>query len=330
MESFNLNIIPGKAWPVCHASQYDIGRTIRINLFEGGTVYTLDGAETISLSVRKPDGNVVTASVTNTSDSYVEIETTEQMTAVHGSNVCELKIEEGGDVIGTMNFILEVEQDPLEGGIESQSEIDNLETQVSDMVTTALADQYDSGNVLFDAAPTAGHGVPYTVTSEGIKAALDTKAEIDDVTPSDSTVYSSDKVNDLLAFKQNITDSNLQTTADTIVGAINEVNSAINDFTYQTLTHSASGTKFYFAKNGNIGQISIDEQSQVTLPTSWTSIGNIGSSFYKSGTGFWIIPCLIVDKHQIDIRINQSTGEVFIKADVGTAMWAQGRGLYLI
>lgn len=173
MESFNLNIIPGKDRPVCHASQFDIGRQFHVNLFEGFNVFTLDGAETISLSVRKPDGNVVTASVTNTSDSYVEFVTTEQMTACEGSNLCELKLEKGSDVIGTANFILEVEVDPLEGGVQSASEIDNLQTQIAGMVATEVADQYDSANVIFDAAPTAGHGVGYAVTSEGVKNELD-------------------------------------------------------------------------------------------------------------------------------------------------------------
>ena len=197
MESFNLNIIPGKDRPVCHASQYDIGRTIRVNLFEGFNVFTLDGTEVISISVRKPDGNVVTESVTNTSDSYVEFVTTEQMTACHGSNLCELKLEKGADVIGTMNFILEVEQDPLEGGVQSASEIDNLQTQVAGMVATEVANQYDSANVIFDAAPVPGHGNGYTVTSEGIATEL--------------------------ALKQDATDANLQTTDMTIVGAINEL-----------------------------------------------------------------------------------------------------------
>ena len=203
MESFNLNIIPGKDRPVCHASQYDIGRTIRVNLFEGFNVFTLDGTEVISISVRKPDGNVVTESVTNTSDSYVEFVTTEQMTACHGSNLCELKLEKGADVIGTMNFILDVEQDPLEGGVQSASEIDNLQTQIADMVATEVANQYDSANVIFDAAPTPGHGNGYAVTSEGVATEL--------------------------ALKQDVTDANLQTTDTTIVGAINELNSGKAD-----------------------------------------------------------------------------------------------------
>ena len=169
MEQFNLNTIPGKVAPVCHASQYDTGRTIRVNLFEGDQVYTLDGTEVVSISVRKPDGHVVTEAITNTSAAYVEIITTEQMTACFGANLCELKIEKGADVIGTLNFILSVEEDPLAGGDPSESFVYNLATQIYN----AVADQYDSNNVIFDAAPTAGHGVPYTVTSEGVKNADD-------------------------------------------------------------------------------------------------------------------------------------------------------------
>ncbi len=227
MESFNLNIIPGKDRPVCHASQYDIGRTIRVNLFEGFNVFTLDGTEVISISVRKPDGNVVTESVTNTSDSYVEFVTTEQMTACHGSNLCELKLEKGADVIGTMNFILEVEQDPLEGGVQSASEIDNLQTQIAGMVATEVADQYDSANVIFDAAPTPGHGNGYAVTSEGVATELALKQDATDANlqTTDTTIVGA--INELNSGKQDATDSNLQTTDQTVVGAINEVYSGL-------------------------------------------------------------------------------------------------------
>ena len=169
MEIINLNLIPTGTRPVVHASQYDNGRQFRANLFEGASVYTLTGAETLTFSVRKPDGHIVTEAVTNTSDNYVVIETTTQMCACAGDSFAELKIENGDDLIGTLNLILAVEQSPEEGGDPSESFIHNLEEQIYD----AVADQYDSNNVIFDNAPTSGHGTPYTVTSEGIKTAID-------------------------------------------------------------------------------------------------------------------------------------------------------------
>lgn len=165
METFNLNLIPSGTCPVCHVSQYDIGRQFRANLFEGSSVFTLDGTETVSVYVSKPDGNMVTESVTNTSSNYVVIETTEQMTACDGANLCELRIEKGGDRIGTLNFVMECEKSP-DTGITSQTEINNLETLVDGFTALAVADQYDSANVIFDNVPTAGHGNGYAVTSE--------------------------------------------------------------------------------------------------------------------------------------------------------------------
>lgn len=233
MESFNLNIIPGKTRPVCHASQFDTGRVIRVNLFEDANIYTLSGSEEVSLSVRKPDGNVVTVEIENTGDSFVEIVTTEQMTACAGSNLCELKIEDDGKVIGSMNFILETEQDPLEGGIESESSIYNLETQVSGMVTDAVADQYDSNAVIFDQTPTAGHGNGYAVTSEGIKSAIDNavgslSTEIEGLSTNVDSLTSEVSALDVtVQAKQNANDAALATTSKNVVGAINEVNTKV-------------------------------------------------------------------------------------------------------
>ena len=184
MEVINLNLIPTGALPVVHASQYDEGRTFRANLMDGSTVYTLDGTETLECDVKKPDGNIVTVAVTNTSDSYVEIDTTLQMCACAGESLADLHITKGAQEIGTLNFILAVERSPLEGGIQSDSGIHNLQTQIGE----AVAEQYAAEDVVFDAAPVAGHGTGFAVTSEGVKtyvegeiAALTIPEELDDL-----------------------------------------------------------------------------------------------------------------------------------------------------
>ena len=139
MEQINLNLIPGRTMPVAHASQYDVGRTIRFNLFEGDTIYTLDGTETVNVNVRKVDGNIVTATLTATASmTYVEVVTTEQMTACAGSNLAEIQIIKSGTTIGSLNFILDVEADPIAGGVQSETEIYNLTEQISDIVDEQL------------------------------------------------------------------------------------------------------------------------------------------------------------------------------------------------
>ena len=176
MERIKLNLIPSGVAPVIHVSQYDEGREFACDLFEGANIYTLDGTETLTVQVRKPDGHLVTESVTNTSDSYIVVTTTEQMCAVHGTNLANLKIEKGSIEIASLNFLMEVERDPLENGDPSESFVDNLNTQIYN----AVADQYDSNNVIFDNSPTAGHNQPYTVTSDGIKSTID-NLELDDL-----------------------------------------------------------------------------------------------------------------------------------------------------
>lgn len=135
MEQINVNIIPDGRAPVCHVSQFDEGRTFRVNLFDGFSAFTFAGTESISIAVRKPDGHIVTEDLTYTQgNSYVDISTTEQMTACAGDNLCDLKIEDDGNTIGTLNFVMRVEPDPLAGGVESDSDIANLKTQIIDLI----------------------------------------------------------------------------------------------------------------------------------------------------------------------------------------------------
>lgn len=173
MERIRVNIIPKGITPVCHASQYDTGRVIRFDIMDDLQPFMLSGTETIEFRVCKPDGNIVTAAVENTSSSYVDIVTTQQMTACEGINKCTLNIDDENNYnIATINIDMKVQVDVLKDGIESDTEIHNLTEQVVSIVS----EQYDSDNVIFDNEPVEGHAAPYTVSSQGIKAALDSVA----------------------------------------------------------------------------------------------------------------------------------------------------------
>lgn len=134
MESIDLNLIPGESYPVCHASQFDNGREIKANLFDGSSVYTLDGTETLILNVRKPDAHIISRTINNPAESYVIISTTTEMTACYGNVLCELRIAKGSSIIGTSNFIMEVEEDPLNGGVTTLEAYSDLQQQVEDIV----------------------------------------------------------------------------------------------------------------------------------------------------------------------------------------------------
>ena len=143
MQTINLNLVPGKVKPVVHSSQYDVGRTFRCNLFDGSTVLTLDGSETITIEGQKSDSHIFLYSVTNTHSNYVDVATTEQMTAISGLVDCELRIKKGDTDIGTANFWLEVEKASTENGVISDSDI------------SALREVEDSANAAATAAGTS-------------------------------------------------------------------------------------------------------------------------------------------------------------------------------
>ena len=139
MESININLIPGGILPLVHVSQNDVGRQFKLNLLDGSVSHVLDGTEDLTIEIGKPDNHIVTAEVTNTGDSYVVIETTDQMTACPGMCMCELRIAKDGTDIGMANFQMAVERSAIMGGIDSGTVINDLDHIIADKVKDDVA-----------------------------------------------------------------------------------------------------------------------------------------------------------------------------------------------
>lgn len=152
-EEIDVNMVPGGPMSVWHSSQYDELRKLRVNLYNGKALQYLGSGVTVSLSVRKNDGNIIESSSSDVIKiveenpwgegsapwRFIEINTTQQMTACVGKNTCEIVVYEtvSGETsrVGSANFILEVERDPLAGGIQSDSEIDDLQEMVEEAMS---------------------------------------------------------------------------------------------------------------------------------------------------------------------------------------------------
>ena len=138
IERIRLNLIPVGTMPICHASQFDKKRQIEIEIYNGAQPYFLSNEE-LELIIKKPDGNLVSMDIPyEVGSNSVIFETTEQTCAVAGKCLCELKVTKGESKLGSLNFYLQVEGAPDEGGIQSQSEINNLKRQVHDAVVEEL------------------------------------------------------------------------------------------------------------------------------------------------------------------------------------------------
>ena len=140
MQTIKLNLIPGTVAPVCYASQNDVGLAIRFLLFDGETALTLSGTEVITLAIKKADGSELEESVTNTGSNYVDVITTADTCDTPGASLCELRFQDGGDDLGTGNFIMEVEADAYAGAnIEERTTSGTIATFDTNLVEALTA-----------------------------------------------------------------------------------------------------------------------------------------------------------------------------------------------
>lgn len=108
-QTINLNLIPGGVLPRINVSQYDKGsRTLNFNIYNGSVLFDIPTGSTITIQGTKPDhtgfqysceyeGSVVTANLE------------QQMSIISGEVTCEITINKDLQLIGTGNFILNVE-----------------------------------------------------------------------------------------------------------------------------------------------------------------------------------------------------------------------------
>ena len=141
-QSINLNLIPGAVPPRIKISQYDQGsRTLTFTLYNGTTAFTTSGV-TAKIQGTKPDmkGFAYDASY---SSGVVTANLTRQMSCVAGDVLCELVLYKNGEVLGTGNFVLDVEASALADDVDTSETvlpayIDAAERAAADAATSAV------------------------------------------------------------------------------------------------------------------------------------------------------------------------------------------------
>lgn len=124
-QNYNLNTIPSASpVPIVHVSQYDKGsRTLKFKLFEGSGEYSMASVNGAKINGKKPDGSEFSYNMT-IAGNVVSVDVTEQMTAVAGRVVSEIVLSgANGAVLGTANFIIEVEESPMDEGVISDTDV---------------------------------------------------------------------------------------------------------------------------------------------------------------------------------------------------------------
>lgn len=121
MENTLLNLVPASYLPEVHLSQYDVGRELKFTLKDGSSDYTVPSGAVVTVKATKPSGLGFVVNAT-AEGSVVTLSNTETMTNENGRFPAELSITQGSTVIGTSNFIFNIERSPHpEGTIDGDT-----------------------------------------------------------------------------------------------------------------------------------------------------------------------------------------------------------------
>lgn len=131
-QDVNLNIVPVGVRPVVHCSQYDNNlQAIRFTLYKNNVAFPIPSGAAVLINGYKPDNTGFSYAATAISGNTATFTVTQQMTAAAGEVLCELRVRTSNQIIGTLNFILKVEEAPLkDDSILSETEIPLIEQAV--------------------------------------------------------------------------------------------------------------------------------------------------------------------------------------------------------
>lgn len=135
-QTIKLNLIPGGVMPVVYASQYDNQTDALIfELYNGADPYAVPSGAAVLINGTKPvyDGQITgfSYSAASVNGNRVVCNVTQQMTAVIGDVICELRIRTATQIIGSLNFILRVERSALnDDTVLSETEIPLIEQAI--------------------------------------------------------------------------------------------------------------------------------------------------------------------------------------------------------
>lgn len=258
-QTINLNLIPQGVPPVIHVNQYDTQLNALIFSFYKGTeTYSIPNNIAVLIDGLKPDGNVFSYAAASYSGNTVTCNIERQMVPLAGEVVCELRFRSASEIIGTCNFILQVEPAPLQDdSVISETTIPLIEQAID--IAANLAEYIET---TLTAARTA------TAASE---AAATSASEAAIYNGNVQTMY-----NSLETVKQNANAA--AQAANTAAQAAEAATETLEDLsaTATTLTPGSAATASYNSQTGVItfgipqGAQGLKGDSGITTPaTGW-------------------------------------------------------------
>ena len=165
-QELDLNMVPGTVPPVINVSQFDTGaRSFVFTLYNGATLFN-GTVKSCRIEGIKPDGKGFSYNATY-SNGKVTADCTEQMTAVAGNVLCEIRLQETDDKsLGTLNFTLCVEKSPI------NEDTDYSKTEIPALVDLARSHEQAAANSANQASSSATQAANSAAHVDAIKAEM--------------------------------------------------------------------------------------------------------------------------------------------------------------
>lgn len=184
-----LDMVPGGIPPVAHVSQGDTGaRKLYFRILNNGELFDTTGLTAVMYG-KKPDGAMFSYSC----DVYqysIQRSCTEQMTAVAGRTLCELRLTDGDGVVGTANFILDVEENPTADATASSSQFTEFQA-LANAANQYAANAAGSATAAANSASAAAQSATSVANAYRYNAVTTAGTSLDDYTTTGFYYFSS-------------------------------------------------------------------------------------------------------------------------------------------
>lgn len=137
MQTIRLSTTPGVVNPGAYLSQYDVGRQMLFLLYDDVGKYIPAAGSTVHIRATKPSGFGFDVACIWSQNS-VTVTVTDEMSNESGSFGAELRIEKDGNILGTANFLWNVERSTHpDGTVDGNTEAKGLMQAIMAAITDA-------------------------------------------------------------------------------------------------------------------------------------------------------------------------------------------------
>lgn len=287
-QTIDLNMIPSGVPPVVHVNQYETQLNAFIfNLYKGNEPFAIPNNAAVLFNGLKPDGNVFSFAAASTSGNTAICNCEQQMVPLAGDVVCELRVRTSSEIVGTLNFILRVEEAPLhDDSVISETTIPLIEQAIdiaanlAEYIETTLTARDDAVASAADAKESEDNAAIYNSNVEQTYQSIET-AKVNANTAAQAANSAAATLNNLSA---------VATTLTAGASATASYNSSTGVMTFG-IPRGATGASGVYTQTSGMFALSVDENGDL-----WAHYNDdelTASNFrYDSETGnlYYVIP----------------------------------------